>query len=295
MSRKPRFVPPTARGDRGRCALTEPGSGSDAGSLRTTAVPDGDGWRISSKQWCTNGSHASTFLLFARTDPAPPRALAALRLRARRGARGGDRARRRSSVSTRRRPPTCASTASVWTATGSCTRSARLRGRDGDPRRGPDRDRGAGGRDRAGGARHRARVRARAEQFGRKIAEFQAIRFKLADMATGRRRAQLTLRAAWLKQAGLPHGAEGAMAKLFASKVARWASQEAIQVLGGYGYTRVPRGALLPGREDHRDLRGHERDPADRDRPRRLQAASRHLEPAAKLTPGLASADTEGL
>src|SRR5574338_629083 len=49
---------------------------------------------------------------------------------------------------------------------------------------------------------------------------------------------QLTLRAAWLKQSGLPHGAEGAMAKLFASGVAVDASREAIQVLGGYGYTR---------------------------------------------------------
>jgi alkylation response protein AidB-like acyl-CoA dehydrogenase len=77
------------------------------------------------------------------------------------------------------------------------------------------------------------------EQFGSRIAEFQAIRFKLADMATEIAAArQLTLRAAWLKQAGLPHGSEGAMAKLFASQVAVRASQEAIQVLGGYGYTR---------------------------------------------------------
>src|SRR5688572_1712299 len=67
-----RFVPALARGEAiGAFALTEPGSGSDAGSLRTTAVPDGDGWRITgSKQWCTNGSHASTFLVFARTDQA---------------------------------------------------------------------------------------------------------------------------------------------------------------------------------------------------------------------------------
>jgi alkylation response protein AidB-like acyl-CoA dehydrogenase len=69
---KARFVPPLARGESiGAFALTEPGSGSDAGSLRTTAVPDGDGWRITgTKQWCTNGSHASTFIVFARTDPA---------------------------------------------------------------------------------------------------------------------------------------------------------------------------------------------------------------------------------
>ena len=67
-----RFVPPLARGEAiGAFALTESGSGSDAGSLRTTAVPAGDGWRLSgTKQWCTNGSHAATFLLFARTDPA---------------------------------------------------------------------------------------------------------------------------------------------------------------------------------------------------------------------------------
>ena len=69
---KARFVPQLARGEvLGAFALTEPGSGSDAGSLRTTAVPDGDAWRLSgTKQWCTNGSHASTFLVFARTDPA---------------------------------------------------------------------------------------------------------------------------------------------------------------------------------------------------------------------------------
>jgi alkylation response protein AidB-like acyl-CoA dehydrogenase len=67
-----RFVPPLARGERfGAFALTESGSGSDAGSLRTTAQPDGDGWSITgSKQWITNGSRAGTFVLFARTDPA---------------------------------------------------------------------------------------------------------------------------------------------------------------------------------------------------------------------------------
>src|SRR5687767_196632 len=66
-----RFVPPLARGEQlGAFALTEPGAGSDAGSLRTTATPDGDGWVLNgSKQWITNGSRAGTFLLFARTDP----------------------------------------------------------------------------------------------------------------------------------------------------------------------------------------------------------------------------------
>jgi butyryl-CoA dehydrogenase len=76
-------------------------------------------------------------------------------------------------------------------------------------------------------------------QFGKRIADFQAIQFKLADMATGIDAARwLTYRAAWLKQAGLPHTAEGAQAKLLASRTAVDVTSEAIQVFGGYGYTR---------------------------------------------------------
>src|SRR5207248_10152102 len=69
-----RFVPPLARGEAiGAFALTEAESGSDAGSLRTAAAADGDGWRISgSKQWITNGGFGGTVLLFARTDPDTP-------------------------------------------------------------------------------------------------------------------------------------------------------------------------------------------------------------------------------
>src|SRR6059058_1143011 len=69
-----RFVPPLARGEHlGAFALTESEAGSDAGSLRTRAEPDGDGWRITgNKQWITNGRYAGTFILFARTDPETP-------------------------------------------------------------------------------------------------------------------------------------------------------------------------------------------------------------------------------
>src|SRR5213079_253662 len=69
-----RFVPPLARGEAiGAFALTEPEAGSDAGSLRTAAGPDGDGWRITgAKQWITNGGFGGTVLLFARTDPDTP-------------------------------------------------------------------------------------------------------------------------------------------------------------------------------------------------------------------------------
>ena len=76
-------------------------------------------------------------------------------------------------------------------------------------------------------------------QFGKRIADFQAIQWKLADMATEIDAARLLVyRAAWLKQEGRPHTEEGAKAKLFASEMARRQTAEAIQVLGGYGYTK---------------------------------------------------------
>ncbi len=240
-AQKARFVPPLARGEViGAFALTESGSGSDAGSLRTTAVPDEDGWRISgTKQWCTNGTHASTFLLFARTDPSTE------------GARGV------SAFVLDAEHVEVTREEEKLGLHSSSTADLRLD----DVRVEADRllheERKGfavamatldGGRigiaAQAVGIAQAALDIARSyalerEQFGRKIADFQAIQFTLADMATEIAAArQLMLRAAWLKQAGLPHGAEGAMAKLFASRVAVRASQDAIQVLGGYGYTR---------------------------------------------------------
>jgi alkylation response protein AidB-like acyl-CoA dehydrogenase len=238
---KARFVPPLARGEvLGAFALTEPGSGSDAGSLRTTAVPDGDAWRLSgTKQWCTNGSHASTFLVFARTDPATDgaRGVSAFLL----DAEHVEVTREEEKLGLH-----SSSTADLRLD------DVRV---DGDRLLHEERKGFAvamstldGGRigiaAQAVGIAQAALDTARdyaleREQFGRRISEFQATQFRLADMATEIAAArQLTLRAAWLKQAGHPHGAEGAMAKLFASRVAVTASQDAIQVLGGYGYTR---------------------------------------------------------
>ncbi|HUH14779.1 MAG TPA: acyl-CoA dehydrogenase family protein, partial [Gaiellaceae bacterium] len=75
--------------------------------------------------------------------------------------------------------------------------------------------------------------------FGKRIAEHQAIQFKLADMSTQIDAARLlTYRAAWLKEQGEPHTEAGAKAKLFASETARRQTAEAIQILGGYGYTK---------------------------------------------------------
>ena len=236
-----RFVPPLARGEQlGAFALTEPGSGSDAGSLRTTAAPDGDGWSITgSKQWITNGSRAGTFVLFARTDPATA------------GARGVscfvlDAEHVRVTREEEKLGLNSSTTSDL------ALEGARV-GRD---RLLHEEDRGFrvamatldGGRigiaAQALGIAQAAYDVARAyaqerEQFGRRIGDFQAIQWKLADMATEIDAARLlTYRAAWLKQEGRPHTAEGAKAKLFASEMARRQTAEAIQILGGYGYTK---------------------------------------------------------
>ena len=236
-----RFVPPLARGEHlGAFALTESGSGSDAGSLRTSAEPNGDGWRITgAKQWITNGSRAGTFVLFARTDPTTA------------GARGVScfvlDAEHVRITREEEKLGLNSSTTSDLVVEGADVGPDRLLHEEG---------RGFriamatldGGRigiaAQAVGiaqaaydvAREYALVR---EQFGRRIGEFQAIQWKLADMATEIDAARLLVyRAAWLKQEGRPHAAEGAMAKLFASEMARRQTAEAIQILGGYGYTK---------------------------------------------------------
>jgi butyryl-CoA dehydrogenase len=238
---KARFVPPLARGEQiGAFALTEPGSGSDAGSLRTRAEPDGDGWVLTgSKQWITNGSVAGTFVLFARTDDATA------------GARGVscfvlDAEHVRVTREEEKLGLNSSSTADL-VLDGARVDRDRLLSEEG---------RGFrvamatldGGRigiaAQALGIAQAAYDVARTyamerEQFGHRIADFQAIQWKLADMATEIDAARLLVyRAAWRKQQGLSHTAEGAKAKLFASEMARRQTAEAIQVLGGYGYTK---------------------------------------------------------
>ena len=238
---KARFVPPLARGEQiGAFALTESGSGSDAGSLRTRAEPDEDGWRITgAKQWITNGSVAGTFVLFARTDPATS------------GARGVscfvlDREHVRVTREEEKLGLNSSTTSDLAVEGASVGRDRLLH----DEGRGfrvamATLDAGRIGiAAQALGIAQAAYDVARAyalerEQFGRRIADFQAIQWKLADMATEIDAARLLVyRAAWLKEHGRPHTAEGAKAKLFASEMARRQTAEAIQVLGGYGYTK---------------------------------------------------------
>jgi alkylation response protein AidB-like acyl-CoA dehydrogenase len=235
-----RFVPPLARGETiGAFALTEPGSGSDAGALRASATREAGGWRVAgTKQWITNGSHAGTFLTFARTDPA------------RAGARGvsaflldADHV----EVTREEEKLGLNSSSTADLAIDAVVPDDRLL---------HDEGRGFavamstldGGRigiaaqavGIAQAAYDVAREYAKERRtFGKAIAEHQAIQWKLADMSTEIDAARLLVhRAAWLKDRGEPVTEAGAKAKLFASEMARRQTAEAIQVLGGYGYTK---------------------------------------------------------
>ncbi len=107
-------------------------------------------------------------------------------------------------------------------------------------------------------------------QFGRPIAEFQAIRWKLADMATRIEAARLlTYRAAWMRdQHAERTSTESSIAKLYASEIAVRAAEECVQIHGGYGFVKdYPGREVLPRRQAVHDRRRHERDPAARDRP----------------------------
>jgi alkylation response protein AidB-like acyl-CoA dehydrogenase len=235
-----RFVPPLARGEGIGCfALTEPGSGSDAGALRTRAEPVDGGWRIAgTKQWITNGSFGSTFLVFARTDPesAGARGVSAFVL---------DAAHVEVTREEEKLGLNSSSTADL--AIDAEVARDRLLGEEG---------RGFriamatldGGRigiaAQAVGIAQAAfdvarRYALERETFGHRIADYQAIQHKLANMSTEIDAARLlVLRAAWLKAQGRSHTEAGAKAKLFASEMARRQTAEAIQVLGGYGYTK---------------------------------------------------------
>jgi alkylation response protein AidB-like acyl-CoA dehydrogenase len=235
------FVPPLARGETiGAFALTESGAGSDAGALRTRAERNGAGWRIDgAKQWITNGAFGGTILAFARTDPDTngARGISAFLVD------GGD-----VEVTHHAEKLGLNSSQTVDLAfDGVRVGADRLLHEEGRGFRVAMATLDGGrigiaaqavGIAQAGFdvAREYAKERM---AFGKRIGEFEAIQWKLADMSTEIDAARLlTYRAAWLKQQDKPHTEAGAKAKLFASEVARRQTSEAIQILGGYGYTK---------------------------------------------------------
>ncbi len=228
-----RLVPPLAQGhELAAFALTESGSGSDAGAMRSRAESDPSPRITGTKQWITNGSHAHSFLVFARD---PERASAFV---VRRGAEGFKVTREEEKMGL--------NSSSTADLSFEDTPAERL-GVKGAGLRIAFQTLDAG---RIGIAAQAVGIAQAAldvaaayakerQAFGRPIGGFGAIQQKLADMQTEIEAARaLVWRAARLKEAGRPHSVEGAQAKLFASRVARHWTGEAIQVLGGYGYTK---------------------------------------------------------
>ncbi|MFQ5890649.1 MAG: acyl-CoA dehydrogenase family protein [Gemmatimonadota bacterium] len=243
---KERWLKPMARGELlGAFSLSEAGSGSDAASLQTQAVREDDGWRINgSKLWVTNGAAADLVLLFARTD----------RPNERRGSRG---------IGAFLVP-----TDTPGYRPGKKERKMGLRGSETvavaleDMRLGPEHligepDRGfryalealEGGRlgiaaQAIGIAEaaldHSLEYAAARRQFGQPLKDFQGMQFKLAEMATRLEAARgLLYRAAQAYMHDEPRKRKlSSMAKLYASEAAMWITREAVQVFGGYGYSR---------------------------------------------------------
>lgn len=238
---KRRFLTPLAEGKMlGAFGLTEPQAGSDAGATRTTAVRDGNEFVINGqKVFTTNGSIAGVIIVTAVTDPeAGRRGISNIIVPA--DAPGVSFGQDQEKMGLHG-----SVTSQVYFQ--DCRVPVdNLLGRPGEGFRQflQVLDGGRIGIGAMSVGIAQAAVRAardyalEREQFGQRIADFQAISFMLADMATQLEAARwLVYRAAWLKDRGLPHTTEAAMAKLFASEAAERICHKAIQIHGGYGYT----------------------------------------------------------
>lgn len=241
-AQKRRWLVPLARGEKlAAWGLTEPGSGSDASALRTTATRRGDGWVLNgSKTFITQGSVGDVFVILARTDPGQAqKGITAFVLE--KGTKGFSQRPIHQKLGMR-----SSDTAELLLEDVEIpdeNRIGRLNHGFLDTLQILDRGRitiGALAVGLARGAIEEARAYAKERTaFGRPIAGFQAIQFMLADMATETDGARLLVhRAAALADAGRPFVREASMGKLFASEAAMRATSKAIQIHGGYGYTR---------------------------------------------------------
>jgi len=241
-AQKERFLKPLARGEKlGAYCLSEPGAGTDAANQSTTARRDGDGWVINGvKNFITNGANADILIVFAQTDPekrhkgihafiveTTAEGFSVMSKEKKLGIRASDTAQ--LAFDNVRIPA--------------------------DQQLGPD---GAGFKvamstldgGRIGIASQALGIAKAAleaatdyakkrEQFGKPIGAFQAIQWKIAEMATQYEASRLlTLRAANLKDRGERYGEQAAMAKLYASEASNHIAEEAVQIFGGNGYSK---------------------------------------------------------
>jgi alkylation response protein AidB-like acyl-CoA dehydrogenase len=239
---KTKWLPLLAEKLLGAFALTEPGSGSDAAALTTRATPCGTtGYQLSgTKTFVTNGAYADLFVLLARTSQeSKHRGITAFLVE--RGSRGLTIGKTIEKMGIR-------GSDTVELVLESCCVPVRNRLlNEGNGFRVAMQTLDGG---RIGVAAQAigiaqacldASVRYARErvQFGKPISEFQAIQWMLADMKARIDASRLlALRAAWLKDQGQPHGPEAAIAKLTASATARECADKAVQIHGGYGYTK---------------------------------------------------------
>ena len=237
---KERFLRPLASGAKlGAYGLTEAGAGSDSRGTRTRAQRDGDEWVLNgSKRFITNAGVAHIYIITAVTDRnADSGKISAFIVEA--GTPGFSIGRMEEKMGLH------ASNTGELLFDDCRIPADNLLGEEGEGDRlflrtldGGRIGIGAMALGLAQAAYEAATAYARQrEQFGRPIASFQGVAFKIADMATQIDAARLLVyRAAWLKDRGEPYTTEAAMAKLFASEAARQVTNDAIQVHGGYGY-----------------------------------------------------------
>lgn len=240
---KHRYLPDLCSGKHlGAYGLTEPNAGSDAGGTETTAVKNADGWVLNgTKIFITNANYAQTFITTAVTDKAGGTSNGISAFVFDRDTAGFSLGSKDEKMGTR---------GSDW---GTLQFDAMQLPDDalvGEAGQGfkyfmktLDSGRisiGAMALGIAQGALDKATQYAKErQQFGKPIADFQAIQFYLADMATEVEAARhLVYHAARLRNAGMPFGKEAAMAKLFASEVSSRVCNKAVQIHGGYGYTK---------------------------------------------------------
>jgi len=239
---KQRFLTPLCRGEKvGAFALTEPGAGSDAGNVSTRADLDGEDYVLNgTKIFCSNGGEAETYVIIANVDiKRGPRGMTAFIVE--KGTPGFEFGKNEEKMGFHALPnrelvfQDCR--VPKENILGRERRGFRVAldtlamGRIGM---------GIGAVGLAQAAFEAALAYSRQRiQFGKPISSFQAVQFMLADMATEIEAARLLcLQAAWLKDQGQPFEKQGAMAKLYASEVAMKVTTKAVQVFGGYGYTR---------------------------------------------------------
>ena len=251
---KHKYLAPLARGEKLGCwSLTEPQAGSDAGGTRTTARLEGDHWVLNgAKTFTTNGTYADTCVAMAVTDKTSRKhGISAFIIE--KGTPGFHPGKKENKLGLR-----ASDTAEVVFQDCRIPRENCL-GQPGegfvDSLKVLDKGRisiAALAVGMAQGAYEAALAYARQRrQFGKPIAEFQAIQFKLADMATEIDAARLlTYRAARLADQGCRVTREGAMAKLFAGEVAVRVANEAVQIHGGYGFIKD-----YPAEKYYRDVK----------------------------------------